>query len=263
MGIKLSICIPTYNRANFLPDLLDSIVKQIDDSNKDIIEIVISDNASQDNTREVVESYRSRVSNLVYFRWDENNGADRNFIKVVELAKGEYCWLMGSDDVVVNASISFILMQLNRNFDIFLFNRIETNIKLEPYNYNRWLKISKNVSFDFNETGEFIKYLKLSKSLGALFSYLSSIIIKKEMWDSVIYNEDFIGTNYYHSYVILTAIKNRSVKLMYLDNHLVLNRQGNDSFLDKGFTNRVLIDLKGYHKLSLIFKDNRDIVNCF
>jgi len=263
MGIKLSICIPTYNRAKFLPDLLDSIVKQIDDSNKNIIEVVISDNASKDNTKEVIDSYRSKIPNLVYFRWDENKGADRNFIKVVELASGDYCWLMGSDDVIIASSITFILNQLNLDFDVFLCNRIDTNIKLEPYKYNRWLKTRRDFSFDLEKRNEFIKYLKLSNSLGALFSYISSIIIKKKMWNNVICNEDFIGTNYYHSYVILYAIKNHSVKLRYLDKPLILNRGENDSFLDRGFINRVYIDFKGYHKLSLIFKDDREIINCF
>ncbi len=52
MSIKLSICIPTYNRGKFLPDLFESILSEIDEENRSVIEVVVSDNASGDNTEE-------------------------------------------------------------------------------------------------------------------------------------------------------------------------------------------------------------------
>ena len=58
----LSICIATYNRANFIGETLDSIILQLTED----VEVVIVDGASTDNTREVVESY---VKNNTY----ENN----------------------------------------------------------------------------------------------------------------------------------------------------------------------------------------------
>ena len=51
----LSICIPTYNRAHYLKECLGSIVAQFDDRDvRDNVEVVVSDNASPDNTRELV-----------------------------------------------------------------------------------------------------------------------------------------------------------------------------------------------------------------
>ena len=79
------------------------------------LNIIVVDNASNDNTKEDIDSYRTKIPNLVYFRWDENNGADRNFIKVVELASGEYCWLMGSDDLIEDGSINYVLNFLEKN----------------------------------------------------------------------------------------------------------------------------------------------------
>ena len=62
----LSICIPTYNREPFLKVLLDSIIAQ---ANPDEVQIAISDNASSDQTKKLVENIRMSYPNIVYFRW--------------------------------------------------------------------------------------------------------------------------------------------------------------------------------------------------
>ena len=93
---KLSVCIPTYNRGEFIGQTIQSIIDAAEGI--DVTEIAVSDNSSNDNTREVIEYSRRKFPNLTYFCWDKNMGADRNFLKVVEIASGEYCWFMGSDD---------------------------------------------------------------------------------------------------------------------------------------------------------------------
>ncbi|MDR2427641.1 MAG: glycosyltransferase [Endomicrobium sp.] len=91
MQYKFSICIPTYNREKYLKYALDSIVNQLDDTIKDRVEICVSYNASSDNTKELVESYKEFTPNVTYFRWNKNMSADLNFLKVIEIAHGEYC----------------------------------------------------------------------------------------------------------------------------------------------------------------------------
>lgn len=46
---KLAICIPTYNRPNYLIKLLETICTQLNDNNRDKIQICVSDNASEKN----------------------------------------------------------------------------------------------------------------------------------------------------------------------------------------------------------------------
>lgn len=83
----LSICIPTYNRAEYLREGLDTLVNDPDFNEQ--IEIVISDNASTDNTKEIGESYASKYSNIHYYRNDKNL-YDRNFEIVLKRASGKY-----------------------------------------------------------------------------------------------------------------------------------------------------------------------------
>lgn len=105
----LSICIPTYNRADRLEDCLNSIVIASDILCQSSLgscsfEVCVSDNCSTDRTREVVEKYKS-VLPIKYHRHRSNVGIPRNFLKVVDLAQGKFCWLLGDDDLITVRSL--------------------------------------------------------------------------------------------------------------------------------------------------------------
>ncbi len=115
----LSICIPTYNRANYLKECLDSIVCQFDD--KDVfnqIEVVISDNASEDNTKELVEEYQKKFSNIRYFRNKENLGFDLNVDIVLDKAEGSFCWTLSDDERLKKGALNFILEIIKQHPEI-------------------------------------------------------------------------------------------------------------------------------------------------
>ena len=90
----VSICIPTYNSAKSLRESLDSIVKQTY-SNK---EIIISDNASTDETEKIVKEYVEKYK-IKYYRNEKNIGGEANFNRCIELAQGEYIAIYHSDDI--------------------------------------------------------------------------------------------------------------------------------------------------------------------
>ena len=95
-SLLLSICITTYNRAIYLTELLESIkANWADDElfNK-TIEIVISDNASKDNTSAVIKRYIS-ILPINYHRNKTNVGPEKNIRIVSSLAKGKYIWFFG------------------------------------------------------------------------------------------------------------------------------------------------------------------------
>ena len=249
MSIKLSICIPTYNRARFLPDLLDSIVRQIDDNNKDIIEVVISDNASMDNTTEVVNSYRDKIVNLVYFRWDENKGADRNFLKVVELAHGEYCWLMGSDDVIEDGGINYVLDFLNINNCT-----VGCSVNFNAYDFALKYKIRTKPICEIKKDFVLDNIYFIFKNLFGYFGYLSGQIVNRDLWNEVVNENRNILHNYFNAYVHVYIISKMILKKPlwgYIDKKIVGWRSGNDSFLDElGVLKRMYIDIMGYEKIS-------------
>ncbi|MCM1321746.1 MAG: glycosyltransferase [Bacteroides sp.] len=84
----LSICIPTFNRIEYLVKSIESIISS-EGFNKDDVEIVISDNASTDETQKTMLEYSEKYSNIKYYR-NEENIRDRNFPKVISEATGIY-----------------------------------------------------------------------------------------------------------------------------------------------------------------------------
>jgi abequosyltransferase len=91
---------------------LDNLLQSIWEEREDGLEVVVSDNASSDDTGGVVRRWESRGLHIVYHRWPENVGFDRNSMKVIELASGEYCWALGSDDLVSPGGIRTICSYL-------------------------------------------------------------------------------------------------------------------------------------------------------
>jgi abequosyltransferase len=113
----LTIAIPTYNRRDCLTQLLEVLMPQLDGETR--VQLVISDNASGDDTPAVVESFRNRGLQLLYNRNENNLGADGNFIRCYEIARGEYVWIFGDDDILVPGGLHQVLTCLGtREYDL-------------------------------------------------------------------------------------------------------------------------------------------------
>jgi glycosyltransferase involved in cell wall biosynthesis len=90
----VSICIPTYNRAGMIGKAIESALGQ---SYRNI-EVIVVDNASEDNTAEVVASYADE--RLRYVKNERNLGLFGNFNRCIELATGKYLYILHSDDCI-------------------------------------------------------------------------------------------------------------------------------------------------------------------
>lgn len=249
MRFKLSICIPTYNRGKFLVELFESILCQIDKNNEELIEVTVSDNASTDNTEEIVNIYKNKFKNFVYFKWDKNMGADRNYLKCVEIANGEFCWLMGSDDKIEKGGINYIIKKINENKNLagFSVNRITYDYCLKNKLKERPIAFGKfNSDVIFNNIDEIVYYL------GDYFGYISGQIVHKRLWNEVVETNKNKIEEYYNAYVhifvILKMIK-ENTNWGYISKQYVVCRSYNDSFLSNGLLNRIELDIFGYEKI--------------
>jgi glycosyltransferase involved in cell wall biosynthesis len=92
----VSICIPTYNHARFLKDAVASATAQ----RYADLEILIVDNASQDETPEIAAQLASKDARIKYLRHPENVGLIRNFDACLQIAQGRYIKYLCSDDVL-------------------------------------------------------------------------------------------------------------------------------------------------------------------
>ncbi len=101
----LSICVPTYNRQDKLKELVESVITQITGL-EDKVEICISDNDSDDGTKEYLEKLlKSNYKYLHINENKENKGFDKNLILLFGMSSGKFLWMMGDDDLVVNNTL--------------------------------------------------------------------------------------------------------------------------------------------------------------
>lgn len=128
--ITLSICIPTYNRAGLLCKTMEAFVPQTRDKT---VEIVISDNASNDNTQSMVAALQKQWSVIKYFRNQENIGLDLNALTCVQRARGTYCWLCSDDDIPLPGTVERILVAIKRYSPPFLYLHFAGFVENEPY----------------------------------------------------------------------------------------------------------------------------------
>lgn len=245
--IKLSICIPTYNRAKFIGETLESIVSQASDN----VEIVIVDGASTDNTSQIVNECRKKFRNLAYFRSEKNMGVDRDMAKTIELARGQYCWMFSDDDLLKPEAIKTILREIESGYEIYLCNITACNLKMLPYKEMSWLSTKiKDRVFNLHDKEEFKFYCDNANSIGALFSYMSSIVLRRQEWSNTEYDYNFDGSAYALASSLFSFIK-RKCRLKYIRSSLVLWRNDNESFQHKeGLVKRFLLDFDGYLQLA-------------
>jgi glycosyltransferase involved in cell wall biosynthesis len=97
----LTIGIPTWNRAQYLKDNIQQILQEMEKYPQLSIEILVSDNASADETQTYCKALSEKYSFFSYWRNATNIGANANFQQVLEYAQGTYVWLLGDDDKIV------------------------------------------------------------------------------------------------------------------------------------------------------------------
>jgi glycosyltransferase involved in cell wall biosynthesis len=167
-----SVCIPTYNRANMLPAAIDSILAQ------DFIdyELIIVDNASTDNTLEIVSRYTD--TRIKLHRNDSTVSMYANHNLCVKYARSDWVVFLHSDDRLENSALSI------------LRNRIESQQCEVVYP-------AKTLHQDYVKNGDLL--LTGSKSLPSLLrwpagtpsgaAYKKSLINEIEFDDSLIVSD--------------------------------------------------------------------------
>ena len=179
----LSICIPTYNRAATLPNCLNSILISKRKTNLKF-EICISDNGSNYNVKKIIKPFKKKL-NIRLNRNKKNLGYAVNLLKSVSMAKGEFAWCIGDDDLLAPKALKKInsLILKNKNIDFYYINSFHLNNNYlnkfkKPFDTNNlpidmdrlspkknsqrlkfWDLIDHKVSFDFM-AGNFVNIFR-------------------------------------------------------------------------------------------------------
>ena len=176
MSKLLSILIPTYNRASFLKDAIICLLPQFF-SYEDKLEILVSDNCSSDDTKNIIDSLQDQFHNqIIYHRQSENIGFEANFEFLVNKSQGKYLYLMGDDDLLSTNFLQTVisLIDSEKKYSIVHWNRLKGDSECD-----------NNVLVD-SHFFEVIKFFSPSEFiLNRMTSpnFISSLIFSRECWD--------------------------------------------------------------------------------
>lgn len=171
---KLSICIATYNRGQYIGETLDSILAQLESR----VELLVVDGASPDNTPEVMRHYLSRHPEIRYYRELENSGVDGDYDKAVGYAKGEFCWLMSDDDLLKPGAVQRVLSAIDGNSDLIVVNSEIWNATFSEKLLDRRLKITADIEYREKDQEQF--FVDTANHL----SFIGCVVIRRSFWVS-------------------------------------------------------------------------------
>lgn len=117
---RVSVCIPTYNTARYLPETIESVLRQ--DFTE--FELVICDNASTDQTPEICRSYAD--PRIRYVRFEELTNQAGSFNRCLEQARGELITLLHADDYFLSGFLADRVERLGDNPGLgFVFGAVQ------------------------------------------------------------------------------------------------------------------------------------------
>jgi len=247
-GIHLSVCIPTYNFGRFIGETLESIVSQATEE----VEIVVLDGASTDNTPEVVERFRDSFPRLRYYRQDFKGGIDRDMARSVELARGEYIWLFSADDWMAEGALKRVVDEIRLGLDLYLCGFTLCDFEMRPQHPHPILDAPDGTVYDLGTPGDRKIFFEHGLTTTAFFSFMSSLVIRKEKWNSAKMDDAFVGSCWDHVARLFRLIPG-GLRIKYLSGTYLLKRDDNDSFSEHGIARRVGIAIEGYHRLANTF----------
>lgn len=192
----LSITIPTFNRARDLERNLRRLTSEISKIDTHLVEVLISDNASEDITGKIVQTAIDNGLPARYVRNAKNIGSDANFAHCFNFARGKYVMIMGDDDLFSHGALSALLSELKDapkgGYGV---------VCMRPYAYDE----DPDEEFPGGH-GESSVYLpsEFLVRIAHLLTFISSLVINKELLVGVDANQ-FCGGQLVQVHLALRA----------------------------------------------------------
>jgi abequosyltransferase len=214
----LTIAIPTYNRSADLAQLLGILLPQLE--GRPEIELLISDNASGDDTQAVIQRLIPQSNAVRCHRHSENIGSDANFVSCFNMARGKYFWLCGDDDIILPGAIEELLSHITTgDFDI---------IYATSYGFRENYLTERQGDPLRRRFHTITSPLQLARVVNIMFTFISGIIVNKERLEAIPHEDPaaFLNTNLVQLSWSLPLLRNHRRSLV-LWNRPLAGRQGN------------------------------------
>ena len=219
IGRLFSVCIPAYNRARYLPELLDSILSQ----DFQDFEIVICEDLSAERTQiaTIVQRDQSRYpGRLRYFENEQNLGYDANIRNLIQRAFGQFCFFMGNDHVMCEGALENVASVIR--------NHPDTGVVLKSYGlFSESLqKVTQEIRW-FTEEKEFAAGVPAIRFAFRRSGVISGYIVHRDSANEAA-TDSFDGTLFYQLHLTASVLVNKTA--VCTPKLLVLCREGVPEF---------------------------------
>lgn len=207
----VSVIIPTWNRASFVSEAIQSVLKQT----RHDFELIVVDDGSTDNTREVVAKYGSRVRYI----YQANQGVSAARNTGIRLAQGEYLAFLDSDDLWQKRKLAVQLEAM----------QAEPSVKI-CYTNEIWRRDGKHL----NQKKKHQKYSGwiFEPMLPLCLISASSILLAREVFDEVgVFDENLPVCEDYDLWLRLAM----RYPITFVDQPLIIKRGGHENQLSQKY----------------------------
>lgn len=185
------------------------------------LEIVVSDNASTDNTINVVQGFQEKFCLIRYHRNAYNIGASKNISLSTSLTHGRYLWVFGDDDVMSSGAIKIVLRKIQeKRPDVIVCNYTVLDKDLQNTLREQYYNLGQEVDV-ISDRSEFLKLF------GASVGFISSVVIRRKILLNVdvACAEQFMEYGFSHLYAIYSAL-NDNCNVFHIRRQIFINRAG-------------------------------------
>jgi len=188
----ISVIMPSYNHEKFILKAIESVLKQTCDD----FELVIIDDASEDNSSKIIQSFDKNNIKIRSFFHEKNRGIAKTVNECIEKAKGKYISFFSSDDVWIKEKLEKQIEILKKDEDLLVWS--EGAIIDAQGNFTGELFTQMHSALNRKKSGNiFEELLKNNYICG------QSLICKRENLKNIKFDENLKYLNDYKFYVDL------------------------------------------------------------
>lgn len=253
---RLSLCIPTINRAGLLATVLESALREAATAPEGTVEVLVSDNGSTDGTPGVVASFLARHPALRAFRFEANRDFDTNYLNCMERAQGEYVWIMGDDDAWMPGSVLRILRELEAGPDAVLCAPMECDVNLNPTGTRSWFEDPEGAPgvWRLESREDLAAYFRSLRFQAGAFAFISASVIRRSRFLANVpsFLHAAMGHHYLHVWGMLAFLLSPAV-IHWVREPVFFNRTGNDPLAEQDPWARGMLDLRAWRAVGDYF----------
>ena len=196
---SISVLIPNFNHGHYLPIQLDSMI----DQSRPPDEIIIIDDASTDDSIEIINKYVAKYNFIKLIKNKENKGVEYNINKLISCAEGDYIFLSAADDKVLPGFFEEVEKAALQHPDVGVISGIVRLIDADGV--DRGMRMMPIIS----QKGIFLDTQAVQQTLVKYGRWIqvSAMVLKKEYVDAIGGQDQEIGSFADNFLATLMALK--------------------------------------------------------